>query len=261
MPFPTAARRQGRDRRHARRRPRLPRHQDGAAGGRGFPQILQPEEIRGGSGGGRRLHSRRQRRPRPSIKDPLVKEIAEILAKTKYHQNFFDQDLGPSVGRVINDVSVDVAASKMTPEAAAARDPGGRGAAIAVSAATETVGRFGDGARIEERIRPRAGAARLRDARSSSCRRRCCCSRCSCSCRWRRRAATVSSTGTASARSRALHRAGRTIYWVLDNPIFLRALFNNRAGHRGFAWPAAAAGARRRAAGSAAAPGARWRSG
>ena len=54
------------------------------------------------------------------IKDPLVKEIAEMLAKTKYHQNFFDQDLGPSVGRVINDVSVDVAASKMTPKAAAA---------------------------------------------------------------------------------------------------------------------------------------------
>jgi len=54
------------------------------------------------------------------IKDPLVKQIAEMLAKTKYHQNFFDQDLGPSVGRVINDVSVDVAASKMTPEAAAA---------------------------------------------------------------------------------------------------------------------------------------------
>ena len=54
------------------------------------------------------------------IKDPLVKQIAEMLAKTKYHQNFFDQDLGPSVGRVINDVSVDVAASKTTPKAAAA---------------------------------------------------------------------------------------------------------------------------------------------
>ncbi len=53
------------------------------------------------------------------IKNPLVKQIAEMLAKTKYHQNFFDQDLGPSVGRVINDVSVEVAASKMTPEAAA----------------------------------------------------------------------------------------------------------------------------------------------
>jgi raffinose/stachyose/melibiose transport system substrate-binding protein len=54
------------------------------------------------------------------IKNPLVKEIAGILAKTKYHQNFFDQDLGPSVGRVINDVSVEVAASRMKPEAAAA---------------------------------------------------------------------------------------------------------------------------------------------
>ena len=53
------------------------------------------------------------------IKNPLVRQIAEMLAKTKYHQNFFDQDLGPSVGRVINDVSVEVAASKMTPEAAA----------------------------------------------------------------------------------------------------------------------------------------------
>ena len=55
-----------------------------------------------------------------AIKNPLFTQIAAMLAKTKYHQNFFDQDLGPSVGRVINDVSVDVAASKMTPEAAAA---------------------------------------------------------------------------------------------------------------------------------------------
>jgi len=54
------------------------------------------------------------------LKNPLVKQIAGILATTKYHQNFFDQDLGPSVGRVINDISVSVAAGKMTPEAAAA---------------------------------------------------------------------------------------------------------------------------------------------
>ena len=54
------------------------------------------------------------------IKDPLVKQIADNLAKTTYHQNFFDQDLGPSVGRVVNDVSVAVAAGQMTPEAAAA---------------------------------------------------------------------------------------------------------------------------------------------
>ena len=54
------------------------------------------------------------------IKDPLVRQIADNLAKSTYHQNFFDQDLGPSVGRVVNDVSVAVAAGQMTPEAAAA---------------------------------------------------------------------------------------------------------------------------------------------
>ena len=54
------------------------------------------------------------------ITDPLVKRLADDLAKTTYHQNFFDQDLGPSVGRVINDISVSVAAGEMTPEAAAA---------------------------------------------------------------------------------------------------------------------------------------------
>lgn len=52
--------------------------------------------------------------------DPLFKRMASDLAETTYHQNFFDQDLGPSVGRVINDVSVAVAAGEMTPEAAAA---------------------------------------------------------------------------------------------------------------------------------------------
>ena len=52
--------------------------------------------------------------------DPLFKRLAGDLAKTTYHQNYFDQDLGPSVGRVINDVSVSVAAGQMTPEAAAA---------------------------------------------------------------------------------------------------------------------------------------------
>jgi len=52
--------------------------------------------------------------------DPHFKRLADDLAKTTYHQNYFDQDLGPSVGRVINDVSVAVAAGQMTPEAAAA---------------------------------------------------------------------------------------------------------------------------------------------
>src|SRR5277367_2769662 len=52
--------------------------------------------------------------------DPSFKRLADDLSKTTYHQNFFDQDLGPSVGRVINDVSVAVAAGQTTPEAAAA---------------------------------------------------------------------------------------------------------------------------------------------
>src|SRR5271156_6434100 len=54
------------------------------------------------------------------IVDPLVKHLADDLAVTTYHQNYFDQDLGPSVGRVINDISVAVAAGEMKPEAAAA---------------------------------------------------------------------------------------------------------------------------------------------
>lgn len=52
--------------------------------------------------------------------DPLFKRLASDLADSTYHQNYFDQDLGPSVGRVINDVSVAVAAGEMKPEAAAA---------------------------------------------------------------------------------------------------------------------------------------------
>jgi raffinose/stachyose/melibiose transport system substrate-binding protein len=52
--------------------------------------------------------------------DPLFKRLADDLSKTTYHQNYFDQDLGPSVGRVINDVSVAVAAGQTTTEAAAA---------------------------------------------------------------------------------------------------------------------------------------------
>jgi raffinose/stachyose/melibiose transport system substrate-binding protein len=55
-----------------------------------------------------------------AITDPLFRHVAEILSQTTYHQNFLDQDLGPSVGRVINDVSVSVAEGKITPEAAAA---------------------------------------------------------------------------------------------------------------------------------------------
>jgi raffinose/stachyose/melibiose transport system substrate-binding protein len=55
-----------------------------------------------------------------AIENPVLKQIGADLAKTTYHQNFFDQDLGPSVGRVVNDISVAVAAGKMSPEEGAA---------------------------------------------------------------------------------------------------------------------------------------------
>ena len=55
-----------------------------------------------------------------AIENPVLKQIGSGLATTTYHQNFFDQDLGPSVGRVVNDISVAVAAGKMSPEDGAA---------------------------------------------------------------------------------------------------------------------------------------------
>jgi len=54
------------------------------------------------------------------ITDPLQKRLADDLAATTFHQNYFDQDLGPSVGRVINDISVAVAAGQKRTDAAAA---------------------------------------------------------------------------------------------------------------------------------------------
>ncbi|WP_421723240.1 extracellular solute-binding protein [Bauldia sp.] len=51
-----------------------------------------------------------------AITDPLQKRMAEDLSASTYHQIFFDQDLGPSVGRVVNDISVAIAAGDMTPE-------------------------------------------------------------------------------------------------------------------------------------------------
>lgn len=51
-----------------------------------------------------------------AITDPLQQEIAKGIFSSSWHQNFFDQDLGPSVGRVVNDISVAIAAGEMTPE-------------------------------------------------------------------------------------------------------------------------------------------------
>jgi raffinose/stachyose/melibiose transport system substrate-binding protein len=50
------------------------------------------------------------------ITNPLVAQVAQTLSNATWLQNFLDQDLGPSVGRVVNDVSVAIAAGDMTPE-------------------------------------------------------------------------------------------------------------------------------------------------
>jgi raffinose/stachyose/melibiose transport system substrate-binding protein len=55
-----------------------------------------------------------------SIGNPVLKEIADKIAHSTKHQLFFDQDLGSSVGGVVNDVSVAIAAGQMSPEDGAA---------------------------------------------------------------------------------------------------------------------------------------------
>jgi raffinose/stachyose/melibiose transport system substrate-binding protein len=49
------------------------------------------------------------------VTKPLLHASAEQLAHSTWHQNFFDQDLGPSVGRVVNDVSVAIVSGQMSP--------------------------------------------------------------------------------------------------------------------------------------------------
>jgi len=54
-----------------------------------------------------------------AVTDPLLKIAAQSLAASTYHQNFYDQDLGPAVGRVVNDATTDLASGATTPLAAA----------------------------------------------------------------------------------------------------------------------------------------------
>ncbi|MEZ5668275.1 MAG: ABC transporter substrate-binding protein [Alphaproteobacteria bacterium] len=51
--------------------------------------------------------------------NPFFRQISENIAASQYHQIFYDQMLGPSVGRVVNDVSTDLAAGVVTPQEAA----------------------------------------------------------------------------------------------------------------------------------------------
>ncbi|TNB47660.1 extracellular solute-binding protein [Martelella lutilitoris] len=54
-----------------------------------------------------------------TITDPLLKVSAEALAKETWHQNYLDQDLGPNVGAVVNDMSVAIMSGQISPEDAA----------------------------------------------------------------------------------------------------------------------------------------------
>ncbi len=50
------------------------------------------------------------------MQNPFLKRLAVQLSGAAYLQNYYDQMLGPSVGRVANDTSADLAAGRMTPK-------------------------------------------------------------------------------------------------------------------------------------------------
>ena len=51
-----------------------------------------------------------------AVKNPLLADSAKQLASSTWHQNFFDQTLGAAVGRVVNDVSVEIVSGQMSAE-------------------------------------------------------------------------------------------------------------------------------------------------
>lgn len=54
-----------------------------------------------------------------SVTDPLLAQSAKQLAASTWHQNYLDQTLGAAVGRVVNDVSVEIVSGQMSSEEAA----------------------------------------------------------------------------------------------------------------------------------------------
>ncbi len=48
------------------------------------------------------------------VTNSLLAQSAKQLAASTWHQNYFDQDLGAAVGRVVNDVSVEIVSGQMT---------------------------------------------------------------------------------------------------------------------------------------------------
>ncbi|MBX3607462.1 MAG: extracellular solute-binding protein [Piscinibacter sp.] len=56
-----------------------------------------------------------------ALKRPMLQDVARNVGRSQYHQLFYDQMLGPSVGAVVNDISADLAAGRITPADAAAK--------------------------------------------------------------------------------------------------------------------------------------------
>lgn len=54
-----------------------------------------------------------------AVKRPMLQDVARNVGRSKYHQLFYDQMLGPSVGAVVNDISADLAAGRVSPADAA----------------------------------------------------------------------------------------------------------------------------------------------
>jgi raffinose/stachyose/melibiose transport system substrate-binding protein len=55
-----------------------------------------------------------------AVANPVLRHVAEQLSHSTYHQNFYDQALGPNVGRTVNDVTAQLAGGTMTPRDGAA---------------------------------------------------------------------------------------------------------------------------------------------
>jgi raffinose/stachyose/melibiose transport system substrate-binding protein len=53
------------------------------------------------------------------VQRPILKQIAGNVARSPYHQLFYDQMLGPSVGAVVNDISAELAGGRIKPADAA----------------------------------------------------------------------------------------------------------------------------------------------
>lgn len=54
-----------------------------------------------------------------AIKRPILRTLAENVGNAKYHQVYYDQMLGASVGAVVNDISADLASGRIKPADAA----------------------------------------------------------------------------------------------------------------------------------------------